>query len=99
MGKYLDIINRHGFFDNPEKCINDITRVFDTIPIIFERMDNFKDPSRGVSEETFDSLKFLANLMAFCDVMKPIVNKYNPDDETKKLMADYILNLKDDNDE
>ena len=98
-GKYLDIINRHGFFDDPTKTIDDFIRVLDTLPIIIERINGYDgDAAKAISEEVFDSLRFVANMISFTDSMLPLANKYNPDDETKQKLIDYILKMEE-NDE
>ena len=100
--KYIDIIQKHGFFDDAEVAMKETMRPFDTMSIIFDRLrymnENNIHSKNDIDEETYDTVRFLANLMVFADTMKPISDKYNPTAEQKHKFLLY-LNKEENNDE
>lgn len=90
IANYFDIIKKHGFFDDQEKCLNETLRIFETIPIIFERIGKLDPNTSIISDEIYDIIKFLANLMTFSDAMKPIADKYNPSEDMKRQFVEFL---------
>ena len=98
---YIDILEKHGFFEDPNCFSNRLSHTLESCLAMFDRIDkiNYADVQReGTTLEMYDNLKVLANICLFVDAIEPVVSKYNPTDDDKKRFLEFI-GYKEDKDE
>lgn len=100
--KYMDILAQHHVIFNDENCDglkkmdDDLVQIFETLPIIINQMNSHKLEAMSKEEhdkkfiQIKDELKYLANILVFIDTMKPLAMKYNPSEEDKAKLLDFI---------
>lgn len=99
--KYLDILNKHGFFDNHNKnenfeIVDNLEDIFTATGILINIVGKNKissplDITDEMFDQMYDSLKILANLCMFEDAVMPTVRKIVPSKQDREKMAQYIL--------
>lgn len=103
MIKYLEICRTHGMFDKERNpIVEKLAILAHTMVMMIEReeaIDNTVEDSNKKSEMKFDiaydQMKVLANAAMFEDAVWPIIEKYNPFNETKQLFVDYVKKMED----
>lgn len=105
--KYLDILNKHGFFDIHKEnenfeIVDNLEDIFTATGILINIVGKNKilsplDITDEVFDQMYDSLKILANLCMFEDTVMPTVRKIVPSKADREKMAQYILEHENDN--
>lgn len=93
--EYFHIIKSHDF----DKLANDLLRIFETFPIMAERIDHINIDNDKEADEIYDMTRIMANTCNFVDCVLPIINKYNPSDEDKARFVEYIKKMEENKDE
>ena len=98
--KYTSILMDHGIDkrDGVDKLVDNLARVFETMPIMIEHMD-FNNKDLLEDDAAYDALRLTANICQFIDAALPIINKYNPSDEDKARFVEYIKKMEEKKDE
>ena len=101
--KYKDILAQHHvIFDDEnhdgfQRMDKDLIQIFEVLPIIIRQMaerDKFNIGSKEELDQAYfrakDEMKYIANILLFIDTMKPLAMKYNPTEEDKAKLLDFI---------
>lgn len=97
--EYIRIIENHTHKDFSkgecfDQILDDFKQIFDALPIMIEIAANYEMPKLTDPPEKlyifYDILKVFANLCMLEDALLPIARKYNPSEDDKKKIVEFI---------